>query len=206
MRLPKGIGVWCEQLNALGADPQAMAGEEWRVVSWCPDYDVSNIGRVRRVRNVCRANSGRVMLPALTHGGYLAVNLRLRGQVKRRFVHRLVVEAFMGAVAQDLQVNHLNGVKTDNRAENLEIVTRSGNMAHAHSNGLMTTERPSCRGERNRQARLTERVVLQARGARQRGVLLRELAGEYGGTTAAIHAAVTGKNWKYLTTVQEEAR
>lgn len=62
-----------------------------------------------------------------------------RGNTKN--IHRLVWEAFHGAIPPGFEVNHRNGDKTDNRLENLELVTRSENMAHAYASGLMRKRR-----------------------------------------------------------------
>ena len=50
---------------------------------------------------------------------------------KRHYLHRLVAEAFISNPSGKLEVNHINGNKLDNRAENLEWATRSDNMRHA---------------------------------------------------------------------------
>lgn len=52
------------------------------------------------------------------------------------FVHRLVYETFHGSIPRGFQINHINGVKTDNRLDNLELVTPSENLIHAHRTGL----------------------------------------------------------------------
>ncbi len=59
--------------------------------------------------------------------------IRLYG--KNRTVHRLVAAAFLGDVT-NLTVNHLNGIKTDNRVDNLEICTNQENIAHAYRTGI----------------------------------------------------------------------
>ena len=89
-------------------------------------YEVSNQGRVRN------AHTGRVLRPRKHNWGYLRVALYYKGLCKERFVHNLVATAFVEGWREGLQVNHKNGVKTDNRAENLEWVTSSENHQHAH--------------------------------------------------------------------------
>ena len=57
-------------------------------------------------------------------------------------MHRIVAHAFLGVPAPGAEVNHLNGVKTDNRAANLEWVTSKGNKSHAVIQGLSTQALP----------------------------------------------------------------
>ena len=88
-------------------------------------YEVSNLGRVRNAR------TGRVLRLRPGNKGYLIVDLYYKGQRKSCKVHNLVATAFVEGWREGLQVNHKNGVKTDNRAENLEWVTASENVRHS---------------------------------------------------------------------------
>ena len=89
-------------------------------------YEVSNLGRVRNAR------TGLVLRPRKSAHGYRKVSLFYKGQSKECYIHYLVATAFVEGWREGLEVNHKNGVKTDNRAENLEWVTRSENHQHAH--------------------------------------------------------------------------
>ena len=89
-------------------------------------YEVSNLGRVRN------ALTGLVLRPRKVSHGYRKVTLFYKGQQKHCYVHNLVATAFVEGWREGLEVNHKNGVKTDNRAENLEWVTSSENHQHAH--------------------------------------------------------------------------
>jgi len=62
--------------------------------------------------------------------GYMHFAYCLNGLKKNIRVHRAVWEAFNGPVPQGLEINHKNCVRDDNRLENLELVTRSGNQNH----------------------------------------------------------------------------
>ena len=88
-------------------------------------YEVSNLGRVRNAR------TGLVLRPRKVSRGYRKVSLCYKGQRKECYIHNLVATAFVEGWREGLQVNHKNGVKTDNRAENLEWVTSSQNNQHA---------------------------------------------------------------------------
>ena len=103
-----------------------MKGEIWHKIEVpYTRYEVSNQGRVRN------AHTGRVLRPRKRRDGYLDVLLLYKGQTKRCYVHKLVATAFVEGWREGLEVNHKNGVKTDNRAENLEWVSASENKQHA---------------------------------------------------------------------------
>ena len=69
--------------------------------------------------------------------GYLEVCLSENGKTKRYLVHRLILSSFKPVENMDkLDVNHINGDKTDNRLSNLEWCTRSQNIKHSYKNGL----------------------------------------------------------------------
>ena len=112
--------------------------EQWKQTTdrW---YEVSNLGNVRSIsRKVqcgpmtasgTRMVGGSLLKPFISKStGYLQVNLSNR---KRVNVHRLVAEAFCDGHFDGAYVNHKNGIRTDNRAENLEWCTQSENNAHA---------------------------------------------------------------------------
>ena len=97
----------------------------WRTIPEHPNYQVSNFGRVRHQLS---DGSSRQIQPRQYGNGYTGV--KLRGT--EFYTHRLVATVFVGTIATGWQVNHLNGIKIDNRLENLEIVTPAENMQHAH--------------------------------------------------------------------------
>lgn len=99
--------------------------EIWKpVIGYEGLYEVSNIGRVRKV------NKTRLRKLQITKKGYYCVALCKNGKKKLFTVHRLVVMAFIGAIPKGMVVNHINENKLDNRVENLEIVTQKQNLSH----------------------------------------------------------------------------
>ncbi len=108
--------------------------ETWIDVYDFPRYQVSNQGRVRNKR------THEIKSAHYDNDGYLKVTLMniMNGNKKtsRKTVHRLVAESFLGGPHPDLQVNHKNGVKDDNRVVNLEWCTGSENVKHAYATGI----------------------------------------------------------------------
>jgi hypothetical protein len=110
--------------------------EHWRILHNNRNYLVSDHGRVMRITPGKGTEPGRVLKPGKTRDGYLKVELFNNGTPCSRYVHRLVVEAFIGEIPVGLEVNHISGEKTDNGLENLEVVTHALNTKHAWDTGL----------------------------------------------------------------------
>ena len=110
--------------------------ERWRGLPSNRNYLVSDHGRVMRITTGKGTEPGRVLKPGKTKDGYLKVELFNHGSPSSRYVHRLVVEAFIGEVPVGLEVNHISGQKSDNRLENVEVVTHAQNTSHAWDTGL----------------------------------------------------------------------
>lgn len=93
-------------------------------------YQASNLGRVKsleRIDALGRKVEEKILKPGINQYGYYQVELYKNSIGKMYQVHRLVYEAFNGQIPEGLQVNHINEIKTDNRLENLNLMTPKEN-------------------------------------------------------------------------------
>lgn len=115
--------------------------EIWKpVVGYEGYYEVSDMGRVRSVDHLSKTGikhsetrlvKGRILKPNMKRSGYLTVDLSRGNHVKTISVHKIVATAFLEKRPEDNQINHINCIKSDNRATNLEWCTAEENRKHA---------------------------------------------------------------------------
>lgn len=167
--------------------------ENWRLVAGY-DYEVSDLGRVRRRAGSYNCPHGRLVASRTINSGYVAVSLWKDNRQKRVLVHRLVVEAFIGpAPFEGAEVNHKDGCKLNNRLNNLEWMTRSANLEHAADLGL------AFRGALNGAAKITEDVARAIKQDRVRlGHGYKRLARKHGVSVDIVRGIVTGKTWGHV--------
>lgn len=126
--------------------------------------------------------------------GYKAISLKVGGVCKHILVHREVAIAFIPNPNNLPQVNHKNGIKTDNRAENLEWVTCFENLSHGRKNGLLSSV-----GERNSMSKFDKDFVLKIRKEYSNGIKnQKELAKKYGVDRRWVNLVVNRKRWKHI--------
>lgn len=119
----------------------------------------------------------RVMRTFSTSDGYLRVSLSAGGRCKKFLVHCLVARAYSGQPPTHFhEVNHVDGVKTNNTPENLEWVTRSENIRHADRTGL----RRCPRGDLNSCTKMTTGKSLRAVELLRDGVSVADVAQVFG--------------------------
>ena len=94
------------------------------------EYFVSNLGNVKR--------NDRLLKKAKDKKGYEYVNISINGNVKQYRVHRLVAKAFIPNKKGYNEINHINGIKSDNKVSNLEWINHCQNMMHARLNCLIS--------------------------------------------------------------------
>lgn len=153
---------------------------------------------IKRIRNgfgqSFTSHSPSVKLsPFLNRNGYLVVSTLQNGKRPKVFVHRLIAMCFVHGYKPHLTVNHINGIKTDNRPENLEWVTLSQNSKHEWETGLV-----NLRGENQPMHKLTQRQVIHIRKALRVGVPANSLSIIANVSPSTIYLIEKGKRWAHI--------
>lgn len=161
---------------------------EWRdIEGYDGKYQVSSLGEVLYV------SKGTLIKPSKDTKGYTRVNLYLNGKCKTKKVHRLVGCAFLDNGDNLPQINHMNGIKWDNRRENLEWCDQSHNQKHAYALGLKDNK-----GIKNGRATIDEKTAVDIKNMLLGNLTHREIADIF---QVSIHVVANIKNkkaWAYL--------
>lgn len=105
---------------------------EWRAIhGYVGLYSVNNKGQIATTRR--QGSSGKFLKPIQESTGYLSVRLCKNGKSKKQYVHRIVANEFLG-VRNEMEVNHKDEVRNNNKLSNLEWVTREQNVNYGHHN------------------------------------------------------------------------
>jgi len=171
--------------------------EVWKKIPNYSKYDCSNMGNIR-THNWKGSKQTKVMKPAYDGSGYLrTVLIRDDGKYHTIKVHRIVGQTWVSNPHNKPEINHINGIKDDNRAENLEWVTRQENNAHAQENGLQYV----LKGEEIGNSILKEEQVIEIREyvkSAPKYYGRKALAKKYGVSEGTIKDIVSGKTWRHL--------
>lgn len=103
-------------------------------------YQISNLGRAKRFY---KNKPEKILKPVKGQLGYMSYTFCINSKIKTYRIHRLVALAFIPNPNNLPEVNHIDGNKENYSIENLEWCTRSQNMKHGHSLGLIFTEKAS---------------------------------------------------------------
>lgn len=178
-------------------DTPAETFEMWaRVDGYEGLYEVSDLGRIRRIGKAAQNGNGRgggvrlgrILSTRVGRSGYPEAQLWRDGKTQRVTVHRLVARAFLGACPPNHEVNHIDGKKDNPKASNLEYVTRAENVNHAYRTGLRQPTPPT---------KLTPEQVRQIRSEASQSSQ-RKLAQRFGVARRTIRSVIGGLSWKKI--------
>lgn len=122
------------------------------------------------------------LIPQTLASGYQQIGLTKDGVRTFFYLHRLVAEAFVPNPHNKPEINHINGIKWDNRPENLQWSTKSENLKHAYAQGLRVAKK----GEDHGRAILRNSEILEIFRLREEGLKMRELSELFGCSTPYI--------------------
>lgn len=135
----------------------------------------------------------RPLKPDIRKDGYHQVGLYKNSKLFQRMIHRLITDVFIGSCPDGMEVAHNNGVRGDNRIENLRYATRKDNQSDKYLHGTDFS------GERNGRAKLTEKDVYMIRKRYATGDIFQSvLAFEYNVDRTTISDIVKGKTWTHI--------
>lgn len=189
----------------MSADQSTPIPEEFRPVPGFPNHRVSNFGRVQRKKTPGKKWPDpdnfvwRDCIDGVAGDGYRAVRLTHNGRCVARYVHRLILEAFVCPCPPGMECRHLDGNRTNNRLDNLAWGTPCQNTGDKRRHGTVK------RGEGIGTAKLTVGDIEEMRRMRAAGVPRGEIAERFGVQPTQVSRVVLGSNWQHIAPANREA-
>lgn len=133
----------------------------------------------------------------LSKHGYVRFGFTVNNKWINTFVHRLVWRCFRGEINGGLQINHIDGNKSNNHIENLELVTPKENTAHS-VNFIKTHPCVNFKGSEHPRAKLNDSDVLMIRSMRADGFRYSEIAKRFNVSADNVSLICRNKTWSHI--------
>lgn len=163
--------------------------------------EIDSDGRIWRIANKMPGLGWRKIISCDRHrgeevncDGYYSVHTRENGIRYGTHSHRLVWYHFRGEIPEGLTINHINGIKTDNRLDNLELATYS--QQHQHALNVLGIRPP--RGEEHWRSKFTEEQIRDIRLRASNGEAQRNIARDYRVGDSQISNIIHRLKWAWL--------
>ncbi len=175
-----------------------MEAERWvKIKGYEAYYEISNFGRVKSLSKkwAVGKKSDTILKSGNRKSGYLFVVLCVDKKKKYVSIHRIVAEHFCCKKDDSNVVNHLNSIRSDNRAINLEWTTTKGNAEHSFKYG----HRIGKTGEKNHFSKLKEDDIKKIKMIySKKQITQKSIASLYGVLPNTISRIISGKRWKHI--------
>jgi hypothetical protein len=148
------------------------------------NYYISENGDVFR--------ENRKLKTRITKFGYVQTWITENSKTHYKFIHRLVAETFFPEQENGYEINHINGIKTDNHVSNLEWVKRADNIKHAWDKGLYK------KADKSPNSKLKTEDVLKIKELKRQGLSYNKIGKMFNVNHATIRNIWLGNNWKSL--------
>jgi hypothetical protein len=175
----------------------SIISENWKVVSSCSTYEVSDHGRVRRRGGTYGCRQTRPLKSWVGRNGYpsVALSLGVGATYRQVSVHQLVLETFVGPPpSPEYECAHGDGNKMNNHISNLRWATHKENALDATIHGSWKP----LRGEDHPSAKLSEADVIVIKKELAKGTAARSIAINFGVSKDTIVDIRVGRKWRHV--------
>jgi hypothetical protein len=163
------------------------------------DYEISNLGRIKRISND-RNWSNQTFVGKILNGGthilgYRRVTLHT-SDLKQYivFIHRILAYSFLEVPNKSCEINHKDGRKWYNILSNIEFCSRSYNMRHSFQYGLSIPKI----GSKNGNSILSEKIVTEIKLFRKKGISGNKLSKKFNINLSTIKNIISGRQWRHI--------
>lgn len=165
-----------------------MEKEIWKDILGYKNYKISSYGRILNKKK------NKILKSTVYKKRYPQVSLSEQNVKRSEYVHRLVALVFCVGYKKGMQVNHKDGVKSNNNVSNLEWVTPKENTKHAIKNNLYKHKN----GTNWWASKLKEQDVIEIRKMASHGIRHAIIAEKYNIKKSSVSSIVTRVNWSHI--------